>query len=406
MKKFIRYLYEYRNGRRVQNVGFVKVEESDDSAVIQIYGKGFPAAGDQTLEILLFYLDGNQVIGIPVGELRGSRAMQGYQLTYDSSDVGGWDIFRRIEGVILRQNSSQMPRAFASTWQEKPVDIERMQERRPKEEVQQSSQESSWGEMQQSSQELSREEMQQSSRESSWGEVQQSSQELSRGEMQQSPRESSWGEMQQSPRESSGGEMQQSSQELSRGEVQRSSQQEMRESDPEEFVMEAEARMEESMESEGSNSTPCATCMQREQPSEMQVGGSLEMQTGCSETLEFNSSEKCGGCSETPMVYKIGRQDLVALPRNEWKLANNHFLMHGCRNFHHLLSFEKDGECWLGVPGIYHPKEQSAAHAFGFGQFMKPEEGDVTLSEDEHTSNGEFGYWCRTVSKVIDKSKL
>ena len=375
MKKFIRYLYEYRNGRRVQNVGFVKVEESDDSAVIQIYGKGFPAAGDQTLEILLFYLDGNQVIGIPVGELRGSRAMQGYQLTYDSSDVGGWDIFRRIEGVILRQNSSQMPRAFASTWQEKPVDIERMQERRPKEEVQQSSQESSWGEMQQSSQELSREEMQQSSRESSWGEVQQSSQKLSRGEMQQSPRESSWGEMQQS------------SQELSRGEVQRSSQQEMRESDPEEFVMEAEARMEESMESEGSNSTPCATCMQREQPSEMR-------------------GEMCGGCSETPMVYKIGRQDLVALPRNEWKLANNHFLMHGCRNFHHLLSFEKDGECWLGVPGIYHPKEQSAAHAFGFGQFMKPEEGDVTLSEDEHTSNGEFGYWCRTVSKVIDKSKL
>ena len=49
MKKFIRYLYEYRNGKRIRNVGFVRTEESDDSAVIQIYGHGFPVSDGQTL---------------------------------------------------------------------------------------------------------------------------------------------------------------------------------------------------------------------------------------------------------------------------------------------------------------------------------------------------------------------
>ena len=328
MKKFIRYLYEYRNGRRVQNVGFVKVEESDDSAVIQIYGKGFPAAGDQALEILLFYPEGNQIIGVPMGEFQGARQMSGYQLIYDSSDVGGWDNFRRIEGVILRQNHSQMPRLYMSTWQERPVDVSNMVERRTQKE------------------EL----------------VMDAESRMERSKME--------------------------SPEPTQMEDSRMSE------------LQSESQSESQMENPRMEETQSEPQMRSSQMSESQMENSRMESSESSQMGEGDSYQ------ESPVVFKIGRQDLVALPRNEWKLANNHFLMHGCRNFHHLLSFEKDGECWLGVPGIYHPKEQSAAHAFGFGQFMKPEEGDVMLSEDEHTSNGEFGYWCRTVSKVIDKSKL
>ena len=328
MKKFIRYLYEYRNGRRVQNVGFVKVEESDDSAVIQIYGKGFPAAGDQALEILLFYPEGNQIIGVPMGEFQGARQMSGYQLIYDSSDVGGWDNFRRIEGVILRQNHSQMPRLYMSTWQERPVDVSNMVERRTQNE------------------EL----------------VMDAESRMERSKME--------------------------SPEPTQMEDSRMSE------------LQSESQSESQMENPRMEETQSEPQMRSSQMSESHMENSRMESSESSQMGEGDSYQ------ESPVVFKIGRQDLVALPRNEWKLANNHFLMHGCRNFHHLLSFEKDGECWLGVPGIYHPKEQSAAHAFGFGQFMKPEEGDVMLSEDEHTSNGEFGYWCRTVSKVIDKSKL
>ena len=51
MKRFIRYLYEYQNGKRTRNTGFVKVLEQTDTAEIQIYGRGFPVAGGRTLEI-------------------------------------------------------------------------------------------------------------------------------------------------------------------------------------------------------------------------------------------------------------------------------------------------------------------------------------------------------------------
>ena len=48
------------------------------------------------------------------------------------------------------------------------------------------------------------------------------------------------------------------------------------------------------------------------------------------------------------IIYKITRQELAGLPRKEWKLANNHFLLHGYYNYHHLVSFEKKGNAGLG----------------------------------------------------------
>lgn len=56
MKSFIRYLYEYQNGKRTRNTGFVKVLEQTDTAEIQIYGRGFPVAGGRTLVVHWKYI--------------------------------------------------------------------------------------------------------------------------------------------------------------------------------------------------------------------------------------------------------------------------------------------------------------------------------------------------------------
>ena len=40
MKRFIRYLYEYQDGKRIRNVGFVKVEQTDESTIVHIMEKG------------------------------------------------------------------------------------------------------------------------------------------------------------------------------------------------------------------------------------------------------------------------------------------------------------------------------------------------------------------------------
>lgn len=94
---------------------------------------------------------------------------------------------------------------------------------------------------------------------------------------------------------------------------------------------------------------------------------------------------------------KIQRQDLSRLPRKEWKLANNSFLLHGFYNYHHLLYIEDEGKVMIGVPGIYHDREKLAAENFGFPEFVRLTDFELELSEDEKNTVEDFGYWCREV---------
>lgn len=96
---------------------------------------------------------------------------------------------------------------------------------------------------------------------------------------------------------------------------------------------------------------------------------------------------------------KIQRQDLSRLPRKEWRLANNSFLLHGFYNYHHLLYIEEGDMVWIGVPGVYHPKERAAASAFGFNEFIRLADVEVELSDEEKNTYDDFGYWCRQVER-------
>lgn len=96
---------------------------------------------------------------------------------------------------------------------------------------------------------------------------------------------------------------------------------------------------------------------------------------------------------------KIQRQDLSRLPRREWRLANNSFLLHGFYNYHHLLYIEDGDKIWIGVPGIYHEKEKAAANSFGFSEFQRLTDMELELSDEEKNTYDDFGYWCRRVER-------
>lgn len=96
---------------------------------------------------------------------------------------------------------------------------------------------------------------------------------------------------------------------------------------------------------------------------------------------------------------KIQRQDLSRLPRKEWRIANNSFLLHGFYNYHHLLYIEEEDKTWIGVPGIFHEKEKTAAEAFGFPEFRRIADVKVELSKEEQNTYEDFGYWCRQVER-------
>ena len=97
-----------------------------------------------------------------------------------------------------------------------------------------------------------------------------------------------------------------------------------------------------------------------------------------------------------PQIRKIQRQEIAMLPRCEWRVANNSFLLHGYYNYHYLILLEEENQMWLGVPGIYHRREAKAAEVFGFTRFVQAE-------QDESEENEMFGYWCRKVRHMRSK---
>ena len=59
-------------------------------------------------------------------------------------------------------------------------------------------------------------------------------------------------------------------------------------------------------------------------------------------------------------VTKISRQEISRLPRCEWQLANNQFLMHGYNNFRHLMMVENGNVLKIGVNKELNLKVQTA----------------------------------------------
>ena len=89
-------------------------------------------------------------------------------------------------------------------------------------------------------------------------------------------------------------------------------------------------------------------------------------------------------------IMKIQRGEISILPRCEWKLANNNFLLHGYYNYRYLILARLENprgnpRYLLGIPGHYYSNEKYMADMFGFPHFV--------LSKKQPSGDGRFGYW-------------
>lgn len=125
MKRFIRYLYEYEQGKRTRNVGFVKVEQAEDECIVHIHGKGLRLIGEDRLRISLFYLESGVCVCLPQGETGQINPSVNVQLRYTKEDVKDPDNYDRIEGIVLTSTGG---RIFAVLWEDVTVDFSRMRE--------------------------------------------------------------------------------------------------------------------------------------------------------------------------------------------------------------------------------------------------------------------------------------
>lgn len=260
MKRFIRYLYEYEDGRRLRNVGFVRVDQEESKTTLQIHGKGLDAGKEgRKFKIYLFFTEEKNCMGIYMGEIEEDSPVLNYEFGYTPDDTVTSEHYNRINGMILRD---QDDRLYAAMWNEDATDICQMQ------------------------------------------------------------------------------------------------------------VWERE---QEEVEAPVSDNT----------------------EEGCEETEENDTSEKIP-------ARKIQKKEMVMLPRCEWRLANNSFLIHGYYNYHHLILTVMDNRLKLGVPGVYYPEEAKAAENFGFPEFVNLKQLEVELAEDEQNRQETFGYWCREVRGSVE----
>ena len=124
MKGFICYLYEYQEGRRIRNIGFCKVESSEDGCTVSIHGKGWGMNSPKKLSLYLFWRENGKCLGVYQGELGNVSPALNYRLSYTEEDVGSKARYDRVEGIILCGENG--PR-YAAVWTDEAVDISRME---------------------------------------------------------------------------------------------------------------------------------------------------------------------------------------------------------------------------------------------------------------------------------------
>lgn len=99
--------------------------------------------------------------------------------------------------------------------------------------------------------------------------------------------------------------------------------------------------------------------------------------------LDFDYEDGCE-------ILSVKPQDIGLLPRENWVLGSNSFLLHGYYYHRYLIlvRLNRPGRAaryLLGVPGNYGNNEKYMASMFGFNEFV--------LSKNQPPRGGRFGYW-------------
>lgn len=345
MKRFIRYLYEYNQGKRLRNVGFIKVEQGEEECAVHIHGKGLHMKGEKKLSIYLFYEDGDECVGIWQGMVDNVNPAINYRLYYTEEDVGVPGNFNRINGIILE---SETGHRYAAVWDDMPVNIEHMRV---------------WRQKPEGLEERMRQEVTQRE-----------------GRMEDMPEGNAPEEKVDEP--------------------QRVEDMPADKSLEEDMLSESNTSVEDRQPGEPlgvEDNNPQQEIPSSEEREEVQM-----MEEDCAQDAKSDSLSKEQSASPF-QCSKIQRSELARLPRCEWKWSNNSFLLHGYYNYHHLVLLEDGERLRLGVPGIYHPQEAKAAGAFGFSEFVPIGDIRIELKEEEKNDQEPFGYWCRYVKRQLPR---
>lgn len=410
MEQFIRYLYEYQQGQPSRNVGFVKVERNEEQTTVHIHGKGLQLGRETELKLYIFFEERKNLTGIFQGMITNINPAVNYRLTFGGEDTGKPENYPKIQGIIMRAESG---RHFAAVWSDHPVRVEEMSEWEEPERIPLTMTEAV---RQRVAEDIS-EQKRYAERQNAAGQEKHAGREGTPEQATHAGREGAAERANPARQEDIPEQANPTGREDIPEQAKRVGWENAaekanpaeREDIPEKANTagreDAAARenrpgrkdaAEQVTHAGGENAAVREDAAERKNRMEREDAAEQKYRT----EQEFTEEVDVYITPRKRQCKKISRQDIAMLPRCEWRLANNSFLLHGCYNYHYLMLIEEGDELWLGVPGLYHSREARAADAFGFPRFVPLGEIDMEPGEEDGDSGEKFGYWCRKVRKM------
>lgn len=127
---------------------------------------------------------------------------------------------------------------------------------------------------------------------------------------------------------------------------------------------------------------------------------SVSLTAGKWEELDRKEEPEATVDTDSTISYRhIDLTDIRKMPKKNWYLCNNNFLVHGFFSYHYLVekrvATEEGERVFVGVPGVYEKPERMMASLFGFHEFEPVEQENMGKEIKVAQSNEDyaFGYY-------------
>ena len=101
MKHFTQYLYEYKDGKRIRNIGFVKGELEEFSGRLMMQARGLNERLDGRIQVFLFYPRGDGYESVFQGTIQRRGIVLHDMLSFGREDLGRARTTEELTGLLL-----------------------------------------------------------------------------------------------------------------------------------------------------------------------------------------------------------------------------------------------------------------------------------------------------------------
>lgn len=398
-KRLISYIYSYERGTKSKNAGFAKIESRNGickvNISLRIADELMNEAEDNMLEVFFFYRDNGEVKKVFLERIRIVNGCSMIKMRMNSDNIGNVGIaIDRITGIFICTRAflkgvHNLNIVYASEWDDIPIEVNKFKEKSNDDINIQNSTEAELkiaeGPLDSDTYDIK-------------GEALENNINLYRNAAIETDAESQLVSVLNS---NSGTEIENEVKGEIKSEMETNAEPEPEIENDTKSEIETNAEPETEIEPETDFADDRKKCnnkladMLKEEQKNDEIddtgnadsvaGDYFRMLCNCYPKIRVN--EINGEC------IKITPHDISYLPKKYWHLCNNSFLLHGFYNYKYLLLCEKkmdSGKKYLvGVPGMFHQKEQVIARMFGFTEF------ECNNATNRYGNKAmKFGYWC------------